>query len=610
MMNAIIYSRVSTLDQDNRRAIEELRAYAKYKKYNVVKVFEEKISGAIKAKDRGEFAKVLEYITKNKVDHLLVWELSRLGRKMVDVINTIENLSENKINVYCKKEGFNTLDDKGNKQIMTNIIISVLSGFSEMERETIKARSISGIRASVARGGIGTGGVKAYGYKNDHGLLIVDKEEAKVVKEIYGKYLNGLGTQQIANYLNNHGVLTRYNKEYKGKEVKTRFFKKTGLKKKAEDYVWRDATVYSILTNSIYYGERKHKGEVFKVDSIIEKSAFDRVQEMLTKRYNKSNSTVKFFNPFDEGMLICGKCGRSYFLHKRSPKKEGERKGQVLDNAYKCLSKRLSEKEYGDQYCGAPSVNYDKLIDSVYIAVQSLINSDLIDKGSEMKSAMEKTIENKTIERDNALKEISDLEKQSENLVRLNIKGQMNERQFTKLNSELIDKLSILNSRTVTLNSDLDKLGKRKNPTSTFDYTKESLGTYLKEAVEYIKVYGVDIEKFRDIYPSKQDTLILIEIKGNLEWEDGSPIFYHYLISRRSNIISYIDLEVNSKMLANIQKSKFKIDFNIPMDQMKPLKGIKNYLLKKKGEPFVEPSKYIPPKKSRKRNKRKNEGED
>lgn len=586
-MNAIIYSRVSTLDQDNRRAIDELKDYAKYKKYHVVKVFEEKISGAIKAKERGEFAKVLDYISKNKVDHLLVWELSRLGRSMVDVINTIESLSEKKINVYCKKENIYTLDEKGNKQIMTNIIISVLSGFAEMERETIRARSKSGIRANVARGGIGTGGVKPYGYKPDNGMLVVDPDEAEVVKEIYTKYLNGLGTQQIANYLNNQGILTRYNKEYQGKELTTRF----GLKKKAEDYVWRDATIYSILTNSIYYGERKHKGEIFKVDSIIEKSAFDRVQDMLSKRYNKSNSTVRFYNPL-EGLLICGKCGRSYFLHKRSPKKDGKRAGQVLDNAYKCLSKRLSEKEYGDKYCGSPSVNYDKLIDSIYIAVQNLINSDLIDKGDQMKSAIEKNIENKTIERDNALQEISDLEKQSENLIRLNIKGKMNEKQFTKLNSELIDKLAILNSSVVALNIELDKLEKRKEPKSDFDYTKESLGAYLKEAVEYIKVYGVDVEKFRDVYPSQQEALILIQIKANLEWEDGSPIYYHYLISRRSNVISFIDLEVNNKIQKNIDKSNFKIDFSIPLTELKPLKSIKNYLLKKKGEPYIAPPDY------------------
>lgn len=592
-MNAIIYSRVSTEDQDNKRQIDELRDFAKYKKYQVVKVFEEKISGAIKAKDRGEFAKVLDYIDKNKVHHLLVWELSRLGRSMLDVITTIESLSERKINVFCKKENIYTLDEKGNKQIMTNIIISVLSGFAEMERETIRARSKSGIRANVARGGVGTGGVKPYGYKPEKGMLVVDQEEAKVVKEIYNKYINGLGTQQIASYLNNQGVKTRYNKEYKGKELTTRF----GLKKKAEDYVWRDATIYSILTNSIYYGERKHRGEVFNVESIIDKSAFDRVQDMLSKRYNKSDSTVRFFNPLD-GLLICGTCGRSYFLHKRSPKKDGKRAGQVLDNAYKCLSKRLSEKKYGDKYCGSPSVNYDKLIDSVYIAVQTLINSDLIDKGGELKSAIERSIENKTIERDNALQEISDLEKQSENLVRLNIKGQMNERQFTKLNSELIDKLAFLNSRVVTINNELDKLEKRKEPKTDFDYSKESLGTYLKEAVEFIKVFPVDSTKFQKVYPqisaheTSKEVVILIQIKANLEWEDGSPIYYHYLLSRRTNVISYIDLEVNNRLEKNIEKSNFKIDFSIPLTELKPLKSVKNYLLKKKGEPYIAPPDY------------------
>ena len=54
-MNCVIYSRVSTEEQDNERAINELKEYAAYKKYDIIGIFEEKITGTTKALDRIEF---------------------------------------------------------------------------------------------------------------------------------------------------------------------------------------------------------------------------------------------------------------------------------------------------------------------------------------------------------------------------------------------------------------------------------------------------------------------------------------------------------------------------------------------------------------------------
>lgn len=109
-MKAVIYSRVSTVEQDNERQIQELKEYASYKKMKVLKIFEEKVSGATKGADRLEFKAMLSFIDKNNIDTILVWELSRLGRRMVDVMNTIESFSDRGVNIYIKKENINTLD--------------------------------------------------------------------------------------------------------------------------------------------------------------------------------------------------------------------------------------------------------------------------------------------------------------------------------------------------------------------------------------------------------------------------------------------------------------------------------------------------------------------
>lgn len=547
-MKAIIYSRVSTLDQDNERQINELKEYAKYKKYTLVRVFQEKITGASKAFERTEFKNLLDLIGKEKIDVVLVWELSRLGRSMMDVLNTIENLSMMGINIYIKKEGMNTLDEKGKKSTMTTMLISILSGFAEMERETIRLRSISGIRQNVSKGGIGTGGMKPYGYTDKDGMLVIEEKEAKIVKLIYEKYQRGLGSELIASHLNQLDIKTKFNTNYKGKSIKT----KSGIDKKAEHYIWRSATIYSILTNSIYCGERKHKSEIFDAPKIIEKSTFEKVQVMLSGRANKSDSARKHFNPFNSISLKCGKCGKSYFPHIRS---------NGRDKAYKCLSTRLTNKVYGDSYCGSPAIGYDRLIDSVYLATAKLINSDPLNK-NRIKSAIENNIENKKIEQVNVMNELYDIEKQSENLIRLNINNKLSEKQFTKLNSEFTARTESLNARLIKINNDLDKLKETKQPKANHDFTKESLSTFLKDAVEEIKIFGVDVEKFKKIYPAKLEALVMVQIKSNPLWYEGEPIIINYMISRRSHTMSFVEIKKKTTP-EMIEKGKIKIQYSL-----------------------------------------------
>lgn len=415
-MKAVIYARVSTQDkQENARQIRELQAYAEYKKMNVVEIFQEKISGRIRGADRTEYPKMVKFIDDHNVKTVLVWELSRLGRKMIDSLTSINELSQKKVNIYIKKENINTLDDSGQLNVMTTIIISVLSGFAQMERDSFINNSRSGIRDNVALGGSGTGIIKAYGFKKVEKKLVVDSEESEVVKTIFKKYLSGLGTTQIANYLNEQGIPTRFNKLFSNKIVKTRF----GYQKKGSAYKWADGTIYSILQNSIYCGKRKHKGEVFDVPAIISEETFNTVQEKLRSGSNKADNARKYNNYLKE-LIVCGCCGKNYYMHKRA---DGR------DNAYKCISKR-----YGED-CGNPSVNIDKLLKSLYITCVPILFASRIktDAQTSIRSEIEKIdLDIKAVE-----KEIKTLERKIENLIDLNISGELTVNQFKKVKADI-----------------------------------------------------------------------------------------------------------------------------------------------------------------------------
>ena len=94
-MRVIIFSRVSTSIQDNQRQIDELREYSQKMNFDVIKVFEEKISGGKKNEERPILLEMIQFVKENQINKVLCWELSRLGRNTIEVLTTIELLNGN-----------------------------------------------------------------------------------------------------------------------------------------------------------------------------------------------------------------------------------------------------------------------------------------------------------------------------------------------------------------------------------------------------------------------------------------------------------------------------------------------------------------------------------
>jgi DNA invertase Pin-like site-specific DNA recombinase len=585
-MNAIIYSRVSTEDQNNERQVKELIQHAKYKKYKLLAVFEEKISGGIKGKERTEFKRLLEFIEKNKVNVLLVHEISRLGRSLLDVVDNLKFFTEKGINIYFHKEngGMYTLDANGNLEVMTTIIISVLSGFAQMEKERIKQRSISGIRNNVAGGGSGTGIIMPYGYKKVGKKLIVDEDEAETIRLIFAKYLTGLGTTQIAKYLNLEKIPTRFNKIYPNKMLT----QKHGLQKKGADYTWRDGTIYRILTNTIYYGDRRHKGEVFPIAPIITESTFKKVQETLKSKYNKKDINRIYPNPLNN-ILICGKCGKSYWMHKRQDNS---------DNAYKCISKR-----YSGEYCGNPSINIDKLLDALYLYCLPIIYTDEIDKKDEHKLVLKEKISNKQISLNNTIKEVQVLNIRKKKLIEMHLDGKVSGKEFTEFNTANLSALQKKEEQILLLTNELDKLKRLIEiirPEGS--YSKDMFNNYIKDAVEYIKIYGVNAKGRKVVkhaFPASYDVIVIVEVKpifmGLDENGNEMPIYYHFALSRRTKNIANIEFDSTKLQYSNqIENGSFKSTFYIPMQEELPPE-LKNHYIVRRGDKTSYISKYTPP---------------
>ena len=152
-MRVIIFSRVSTSIQDNQRQIDELREYSQKMNFDVIKVFEEKISGGKKNEERPILLEMIQFVKENQIDKVLCWELSRLGRNTIEVLKTIELLNENCISLFIKNYNIETLNEKCEINPLSQFMIQILTSVSQMERSQIRQRIKSGYDSFRKNGG-------------------------------------------------------------------------------------------------------------------------------------------------------------------------------------------------------------------------------------------------------------------------------------------------------------------------------------------------------------------------------------------------------------------------------------------------------------------------
>jgi DNA invertase Pin-like site-specific DNA recombinase len=180
-MKVVIYSRVSTITQDYKRQTEELTEYSRKMGYEVVKSFEEKISGGKDNEDRPKLMAMINFIKENKIDKVLCWELSRIGRNTIEVLKTIKLLNDNCIALYIKNYNIETLNDKCEINPLSQFMIQILTSVSEMEKTTIRLRVKSGYDSFRKSGGkVG----RKEGFKKDNEALLTEhKDIVKLLKQ-------------------------------------------------------------------------------------------------------------------------------------------------------------------------------------------------------------------------------------------------------------------------------------------------------------------------------------------------------------------------------------------------------------------------------------------
>ena len=188
-MKAIIYSRISHVSGSTSRQVNELMEIGGYE---VKKTFKETISGYTKSiEERPELSKALKYVYDNKIEVIMVHEISRLGRRTAEVLTLLESLKSKGIKVYVKSLDI-LINGNGATEAINKLIITLMADLSRMESEQMSYRIKSGLQERK-RQGLAIG--RQYGTSESSANFL--QKHTRVVK-----YLNkGESIRWIANQL-------------------------------------------------------------------------------------------------------------------------------------------------------------------------------------------------------------------------------------------------------------------------------------------------------------------------------------------------------------------------------------------------------------------------
>lgn len=347
------YIRVSTSMQVEGYSLEaqkeRLNKFADFQGIEVVREYCDAGKSGKNITGRPEFTQMLNDVAEDRdgVDFILVFKLSRFGRNAADVLNSLQYIQDFGVNLICVEDGIDSSKDSG------KLTITVLSAVAEIERENILVQTMEG-RKQKAREGKWNGGQAPFGYILDskNSTLIVNSEEAEIVRIIFSKYINeGMGADSICDYLNQHG----YTKK-KLKKNELNYFARSFIMKILDNPVYVGKIAYGRIMTEKVKGSRDEYKRVRADDYMVIDGKHEAIIDQETweaTRLRRKETGIKWDKTHSldhehilSGLIKCPICGTGLVgtLRRRKNKKSGEYKD---DFYYKCLHrKKINETHF------------------------------------------------------------------------------------------------------------------------------------------------------------------------------------------------------------------------------------------------------------------------
>ena len=461
-----LYIRLSREDEDKTHESESISnqksLLLQYTKENNLKVYDMYIDDGYSGTNfnRPNFNRLIKDIELGKINMVITKDMSRLGRDYIGTGNLIEKyFPEHNVRYIAITDNIDTFLDSSNNDIAPFKAI-----MNDMYAKDISKKIKSSLK-SKQKEGKWVGSKTPFGYikdPNNKNHLIIEEEQAHIVKRIYNMCLDGLSFYKISKELTNEGIKTPA--QYYEYKWRSNYNCKYGM--------WHSKTIYDILTNRIYTGDTvqnkrtkvnykikkiiKNKPSQYIVventhEAIIDKEMFYEVQKRIPKNVGRSEKKETHLL---DGLLYCGDCGHRISI---GPRRKKDNRCYTICNYYRTYIKQ--------KLCTAHSNNYDDL-EELILKLLKINCLKYIDSKKIKKNTLNKFKNKENINNQKEIKiikqSINQLTKNLDTIYLDKINKVINQKQFIRIKDKLEKEIQIKQKKLDTLIK-IDIINKNNN---------------------------------------------------------------------------------------------------------------------------------------------------
>lgn len=333
MKTAVIYARYSSERQTEQSIEGQLRVCHEYAERNDITIIDTYIDRAMTGTNdkRTDFQRMLKDSNKKAWDYVLVYKIDRFGRNKYELAMNKHTLKLNGIKLISAMENI--------PETPEGIILeSLLEGMAEYYSAELSQKVKRGMNETRQKGNF-TGGYLPYGYKKDGKKVVIDEDQAEIVRYIYEQYAKNVYVKDIIEDLTSKGIYCRGNPFLKN-------------------------AVHRILKNEKYSGVYHYNDEVFTniYPQIVPTELFNLVQAK--NNNNRYGSHSPFVNYLLRKKIICGYCGRTINGI------TGTSKSGAVKRYYSCSGR------YTKKGCNKKSIRKEVLEEVVISTINKLFDND------------------------------------------------------------------------------------------------------------------------------------------------------------------------------------------------------------------------------------------
>ena len=487
-MRVTFYARVSSESDEQLNSLgNQIQYYEslirKNTNWTYVEGYIDEGLSAATTKKRENFHRMVEDGRAGLFDLIITKEITRFARNTLDSIQYTRELLNAGVGVFFQNDNINTLDED------SELRLTIMSGIAQDELRKLSSRVKFGHQQAI-KNSVVLGNSRIFGYRKDNGRLVIDEDEAPMVRELFELYATGQHSmKQIENlfwergYRNHNGKKIAHttmsgmisNPKYKGYYVGNKvkvidlFTKKQKFLPPEEWVMFKDET-----------------GEI--VPAIVSEALWDKANEVLRKRSEDVKGRQGICNHANllTGKLFCTACGAAYYRRESTDKQGNKNSKWVCSNKIKS----------GAGACASFPI-YEEELKPLLLEVFRETEDDaeaMVDEYMEMY---------KSLDRDGDLgrqitaleQKITTVEKKKQKLLTYNALGELSDKDFLSMNKQCAKELDEAQQELMELTQQRD---------SASDYKKqiETIRRVLKNA-ERDAVKGLIDKKFVEKYIDK-----------------------------------------------------------------------------------------------------------